>query len=560
VTLTGIGVSSGRCCARPYVYDDRVRPAVLDCDSGDIAGLQRLLDGAVRLSHEELLGLEAALTERAGAEHAEIFASHRLILDDEEWLGPIRQRIDGGQAVDDAVREVSEELAAELRAIPDDYLSERAADILDVGKRVMRHLGCEVGSALPSADDGEVVLVARELTPSDTVGLDPAVVRGIVTETGARTSHAAILARQLGIPAVVGVAGLLEAVGATTLVAVDGDSGECWLDPSADTAAAFRAVRAEVEVIHDVVTTRDGVEVTVGANASDAKDVAAAIANGADGIGLYRTEFLFLGSAGVPDEEQQFAAYCAAAEAAQERPVVFRTLDVGADKVVPGIELDPEENPFLGVRGVRLSLRRPELFEAQLRALARAARLHPNVRVMVPMVGDLQELRLVHEHIAALGEDASLRIGTMIEVPSAALMVRELAPLADFFSVGTNDLTGYVMAVDRTNMALEGLYDELHPAVLRLLDMIASGAQQEDTPVSICGEIAGDPIALPALIGLGYRSISVAAPLVPRVKAAIRELSFQDAREIAARVLACGDAAAVRAALTPAAVPVHAAP
>jgi phosphoenolpyruvate-protein phosphotransferase (PTS system enzyme I) len=547
--LTGVGVSTGRCCARAHVYECEAATAAPVAHTEESAAARAGLDAAVRASHDELVALEADVAARAGAEHAAIFAAHRLVLDDDEWLGPIQARIDAGATPDVAVRAVSDELADELRALPDEYLRERASDIADVAKRVLRHLGCDVQGRLPDPDAGEVILCAYELTPSDTVGLDPAIVRGIVTEAGARTSHAAILARQLGIPAVVGVAGLLDAVRGCTELALDGDSGECRIDPPADVAADFRTEATVIEVVAEPVTTRDGVCISICANASDAKDVAGAVVNGADGIGLYRTEFLFLQSADVPTEEEQYSAYSAAAAAADGRPVVFRTLDVGAAKHGPGIALEPEENPFLGVRGIRLSLRRRELFAAQLRALARAAREHGNVRVMVPMVADLHELRQVHELVDELGVADALHLGTMIEVPSAALMVREMAPLARFFSVGTNDLTGYVMAVDRTNPALGGLYDELHPAVLRLLERIAGDAGVAGSPVSICGEIAGDAAALPVLVGLGFRALSVAAPSVPRLKAAVRELWAGDARELARRAVACGDALEVRALL-----------
>jgi phosphoenolpyruvate-protein phosphotransferase len=549
--LAGVGVSGGRCCARLYLYESDAASAIALAHPGDDPETAaRAFDEAVARSRDELRRVEADATERAGADHAAIFAAHRLVLDDEEWVLPIRERIAAGEPAPAAVWAVSEELADELRAIDDEYLRERATDIVDVGQRVLAQLGCEVRSALPTGDDGQVVLVAHELTPSDTIGLDPAIVCGIVTEVGARTSHAAILARQLGIPAVVGVAGIVEAARCAGSVALDGDSGTCEIDPAPETAAAFlAAARAAVAVITAPVTTRDGVAIAVAGNATDADDVAAAVAMGADGIGLYRTEFLFLRSGVLPDEEAQVRAYSAAAAAGEGRPVVFRTLDVGADKSVPGIELEPEDNPFLGVRGIRLSLQRPEIFETQLRALARTAHEHANVRVMVPMVGDPREMREVRRIVGELGAQDALTLGTMIEVPSAAMLVRELAPTADFFSVGTNDLTGYVLAVDRTNAALGHLYDELHPAVLRTLRMICEGADELQTPVSVCGEVAGDLAALPVLIGLGFRSLSVAAPLIPRVKAAVQQIDASEARELALRVLACGDAAEARAVL-----------
>jgi phosphoenolpyruvate-protein phosphotransferase len=543
-------VSSGRCCARPYLFTSDPLSVLLEQGETDPDAALARLDQALDRSREELLRVERDVAATAGAEHAAIFASHRLVLVDEEWLDPIRERIAAGEAAAMAVWRVSEEVAAELRALDDAYLRERGDDIIDVAKRVLGALGCEVRPALPGPEHGEVVLVARELTPSDTVGLDPVLVRGIVTELGARTSHSAILARQLGIPAVVAVPGVIAAARDAQAVALDGDAGACEIDPDAETAAAFRAPAASaVPIVTGPVTTRDGATVAICANASSARDVADAMTLGADGIGLFRTEFLFLGRGEPPDEDAQAAEYAAAAAAAGDRPVVFRTLDVGADKVVPGISLPSEENPFLGVRGIRLSLQEREQFDIQLRALARAYREHPNVRVMVPMVSDAREMVRVRELVDAVPGTGGMLLGAMIEVPSAAILVREMAAHADFFSVGTNDLTGYLLAADRTNMRLGDLYDELHPAVLRVLRMICVGAGEHGTPLSICGEIAGDVRALALLVGLGYRSLSVAAPLVPRVKAAVAELDAGAARELALRALASSEPAEVRAVL-----------
>ena len=547
--LIGVGVSSGRCCARPFVYDSDPPAAMLRLADPDPGAARRRLDEAIARSIRQLVHVETEVAATAGAEHAAIFASHRLVLEDEEWLEPVHARIVAGEPAAAAVWAVSEALAEELRQIEDDYLRERAADIVDVAKRVLAELGCAATAALPGPDDGPVVLVARELTPSDTVGLDPAHVRGIATELGARTSHSAILARQLGIPAVVAVPGLLQAVRGARELALDGDSGACETDPDAATVETFSVVVAAVPVVAEPVATVDGAHVSVCANAGSARDVADAVAQGADGVGLFRTEFLFLRGGTPPDEDAQAAEYAAAAAAAEGRPLVFRTLDVGADKPVAGISLPSEENPFLGVRGIRLSLQERALFETQLRALARVYREHPNIRVMVPMVSDARELRQVRAIAEEVAGAAELPLGAMIEVPSAAVLVREIAAHADFLSVGTNDLTGYLLAADRTNTSLGDLYDELHPAVLRVLRTVCVGAGELGTPVSICGEVAGEPLALGLLVGLGYRSLSVAAPLVPRVKAAVAELDAGAARELALQIMASADAAEVRAAL-----------
>jgi phosphoenolpyruvate-protein phosphotransferase len=557
--LAGVGVSGGRSCAEVYVFAGDPSQADFDAvQPQDPASGHELLDQAIERARIALIDVEATTAQRFGTENAAIFHANRLILDDDEWLGPIRTRIDGGEPAAGAVWQVSEELAAELGELEDEYLRARAVDIVDVGKRVLGQLGLNVGARLPGPVEGEVIVVAHELSPSDTIDLDPTVVRGIVTEFGTRTSHAAILARQLGIPAVVAVSGLLDAVYRARLIAIDGDTGVCQLDPTPEVQAHHRALgQAADPVVRRVVTTLDDLPVTVAANASSAQEVADAVAAGADAIGLYRTEFLFLRSSGTPpDEDAQADAYCAAAEAADGRWIIFRTLDVGADKSVPGIQLPADANPFLGMRGIRFSLDERSLFEIQLRALARASRKHENVRVMVPMVSGPRELRAVAEILAELGAQDALKLGAMIEVPSAALLVPEMASLVRFFSVGTNDLTGYMLAADRTNMALGDLYDELHPGVLRCLRLISGSAADAGIPVSICGDLAGEPLSVPLLIGLGYDSLSVATPLVARIKAAVAAVNRSEARELAVRALACGDAHEVRALLarTPAAV------
>ena len=450
------------------------------------------------------------------------------MLDDVEWLDPIVERVRSGQPPKAAVLAVSEEIASELGDLDDPYLKERAADIRDLAQRLARELSAtgDPGRLQGLPSKGPIVLAAHELTPSDTVDLDPAVVRGLVTEVGARTSHAAILARQLGIPAVVAVDGLMDVVTNGVPFALDGDSGECELAPSETTAASFQATPSLWPTIPARVGTRDGVEIAVHANAGSPQDVARAVALGADGIGLYRTELQFIRLGFIPDEEAQYASYAAAAKAAAGRPVIFRTLDIGGDKPLEGVSSPAEDNPLLGVRGIRLSLRQANVdgFRAQIRALARTARQYPGISVMVPMVSRLEELDAVKGIVAEVASDVDLRLGAMVEVPSAAVLAAPLAAEADFLSVGTNDLTAYLTATDRTNVHVGHLYSELHPAMLRTLAWVARAGEEEGTPVSVCGELAGDLRALPLLIGLGYRSISLAPPMISRVKARVRGL------------------------------------
>ncbi|WP_203994668.1 phosphoenolpyruvate--protein phosphotransferase [Sphaerisporangium rufum] len=535
-------MSGGSACAPLYVLHSRgSHSAPVSLPVLDPGAWGERLTESIESARAELAGVVADATARLGPEEAGIFRAHELLLDDDEWRGEIERLVAGGVAAPAAVRQVSDAVAAELRELDDGYLRERAADVLDVAQRVLRHLGVAEGTPLPTAADGEVVLAALELTPSDTLGLDPAVVRAIVTERGTRTSHAAILARQLGIPAVVAVGGLLAAVEHAVprggLCAVDGDAGTCELDPDPGTAARHQAARTVVEVCQGPVCTVDGVEVAVYGNAASAAEVAAAVSYGADGIGLFRTELLLSGTVRVLDEEGQVAAYTAAAVAAGGRPVVFRTFDVGGDKPVKGLSVPHEDNPFLGLRGVRLCLDRTDVFATQLRALARVARDHPNVQVMVPMVSGLEELDAVDALLGELAAEHRLSVGAMVEVPSAAVLAREFAARCDFLSVGTNDLTAYLLAADRNNPSLGSLYNDLHPAVIRVISTVLEAGREAGVKVSVCGELAGDIHALPLLVGLGLRAFSAAPPIVPRLKQLISEIDSRQAERLAERVL-----------------------
>jgi phosphotransferase system enzyme I (PtsI) len=539
VKLFGIGVSGGRACARLYVVQD-IDPAGTEVTAAPEVPVrewrERLIE-ALAQSRQELSALVAAAALKVGASHAAIFQAQLMLLDDDEWAGAITQAVAEGQPATAAVRQVSDEIAQSLQALDDEYLRERAADVLDVADRVLRNLGSGTRKNLPTSADGAVVLAASELAPSDTLNLEPAVVRAIITERGTRTSHAAILSRQLGIPAVMAVEGLLAVAEDGALCAVDGGTGECDLAPDPQKAAEFRSAPVALEVSHDVAMTSDGFAVSVCANAAAPDDVALGVHFGADGVGLFRTEMLLHKHDLLYDEDQQLELYSAAAAAAEGRPVVFRTFDVGADKQVNGFSMEDEANPFMGLRGVRLTLARRDIFEIQLRALARASQKYPNVEVMVPMISGLEEVDQVLELLRGATDDQALRFGAMVEVPSAVLLAGELAARVDFLSIGTNDLTAYLLAVDRNNAKLSGLYNELHPAVLRALIIVFDAGQRAGTKVSVCGELAGDLRSLPLLIGMGLRSFSVAPPTVPRLKSAIKKIDSQAASIFARKVL-----------------------
>jgi phosphoenolpyruvate-protein phosphotransferase len=442
-------------------------------------------------------------------------------------------------------------------ALEDEYQRARAADLRSVAAQVLAHL---LDLPAPHARlEGEGVLLAADLTPADAAGLDPALALGIATAFGGPTSHAAVLARSLGIPAVVGLGERLLSVPEGTPVGLDGDAGLLIVDPPAELGAELEARRlaraqedraARADAGAPAVTV-DGVPVEVAANIGTPEEVLTAVEAGCDGVGLFRTEFLFMERGKMPSEDEQEAAYRRAAEALGGRPMVVRTLDAGADKPLPFLAQPSEANPFLGVRGIRLGLERPELLDVQLRAVLRVATDHP-VRVMFPMVATLEELRAargaVETAAAGLGTRVpdALEIGVMVEVPAAALAASALAPEADFFSIGTNDLTQYTLAADRGNERVAALSDALHPAVLRLIRMTCEAAANHGRWVGVCGELAGDALATPVLLGLGARELSMSAPAIPSVKRAVRATDLGRARELAAVALALPTAAAVR--------------
>ena len=403
--------------------------------------------------------------------------------------------------------------------------------------------------------------MAADLTPADTSGLDPAVVMGIATARGGPTSHAAVLARSMGIPAVVGLGDRLMEIEDGTTLALDGDRGLVHVDPPADAPRRHRGgpdalppwpAEAARAVASTPAVTADGETIEVSANVGTPEEVAPAVAAGADGVGLFRTEFLFMDRDAMPTEDEQEAAYRLAAEALDGRPLLLRTLDAGADKPLPYLGQPAEPNPFLGVRGVRLGLARPDLLLPQLRAVVRVAADFP-VRVMFPMVATADELHraleLLEEARRAVGPGTELETGIMVEVPAAALTAPALAPSVDFFSIGTNDLTQYVLAADRGNEHVAALSDALHPAVLRLIEATTIAARAHGRWVGVCGELAGDATATSLLLGLGVRELSMSAPAIGRVKQVVRSTDIPEAEALAAKALACASAAEVRALL-----------
>jgi len=449
-----------------------------------------------------------------------------------------------------AVDRVSNELMAQFSAIDDEYFRQRAVDIKDIAQRLIRQLLGLEETTLASLKNPSVI-IANDLTPSDTASLNRDMALGLCTEIGSNTSHTAILARSLGIPAVVG-AGKLELSSGTVLI-IDGQSGELVIDPDADTLAEYRtrqqarqqARSLEIAQAENPAVTLDGHQVEVVANIGSVADADYAIKMGAEGVGLLRTEFLFLQGDTLPSEDEQYQIYRAIADVFQQLPLIVRTLDVGGDKDLPSIDIAEEQNPMLGQRAIRLCLARPEIFQTQLRAILRAGH-ERNIKIMFPLIGSEEELQQALYQLEQAKANLRARnlphaenpdVGMMIEVPSAAVLADVLAPHVDFFSIGTNDLAQYTLAVDRTNETVAHLADPLHPAVIRLIHQVIQAAHRHDKWVGLCGEMAGNLQAVPLLLGLGLDEFSMAAVSIPSVKALLRTLSKTETQEIAQRCL-----------------------
>lgn len=558
--LQGVPASGGVAVAPVFQYRPQTwhieRTTVQDIPA-EIARLRRALEQARR----EL----RALQEEVAVHHPEtarIFEFQRLMLEDPTLVDLIEQKIRQTACnAEVAAEEVFGEWVTRFEREGTEIARLRTADVQDVARRVLRILlGLPEEASLRAVSE-PVIVVARDLTPSDTARLNREMVRGICTVGGGVTSHVAILARMWNIPAVVGIDESVLDIPNGTVVAIDGDAGRLVVKPSAEILAIYQerqARRAEqaAEAIRrsqEPAVTRDGHRVEVFANIGDVASAQEAIAMGAEGVGLLRTEFLFVDRATMPDEEEQYAAYRAIADVLGDRPLIIRTLDIGGDKPLPYLDMRPEANPFLGVRAIRLTLRRPNLFQAQLRAILRAG-VERNVKVMFPMVATAEEVFRLRDALeqakAALAEAgiphaADVEMGIMVETPAAAVAADILAPLVDFFSIGSNDLTQYVLACDRTNEQLAALYQQLDPAVIRLIKAVIDAAHAAGKYVGLCGELAGEPKAIPLLLGLGLDEFSMTPAAIPQAKQIIRSLSMAEAKEIAQHALLLPTAAEV---------------
>jgi phosphotransferase system enzyme I (PtsI) len=549
----GIGVSPGVVICRAFVLDTEEFPIPeRHVDAAAAKGELERLRQAVVDSKRDVVLLRDRMADQIGDETAAIFDFHLRMLDDKVMLRRVRDVVrDQGVTAEHAVATVFRDYAKEYLNMPQ-FWAERVKDVHDIQKRLLRNL---IGQSRATLDhlDRDVALLAHDLTPSQTASLDRSHVLGLATDAGGRTSHTAIVAHALGIPAVVGLKDVTLSVQPGQTVIIDGNRGVVVIDPDEATIAEHRHyVRRLAEMERQLVAlrdlpavTRDGHEITLMGNIEFPQEAATVLEKGGAGIGLYRTEYLYLGSESEPTEQQHYDAYCQAIALAAGRPVVIRTLDLGADKYTQDRALVPERNPMLGLRSIRYCLRNIPLFKTQIRAVLRAALTGP-VSLLFPLITNLMELRqakmIVRDVIEDLEEEgvefmADVPIGMMVEVPSAALMCDAFAREVDFFSIGTNDLVQYTLAVDRGNERVASLYTAAHPAVLRLIKDVVRAGQRHDVSVSLCGEIASDPEFTLLLLGLGLRVFSIAPPAIPEIKRIIRSVTLEQAMLIARKAM-----------------------
>ena len=563
----GVAVAPGIAEGKVMILVQEEEPVPFrDLQEGELDEEVARLEAALLATRRELITLQERLSQSAGSSDEGIFDAHLLVLEDpsliDESVKLIRREKHNAEFV---FQGVAHRFIKSLSSIDDPYLRERAIDLEDVTRRVIRHLLGKSGQRLAGHDRSHII-VADELTPSDTAMLNRENVAGFITEKGSKTSHTAIMARSLGIPAVAGLEGICSLLENGCVVLLDGYSGKIFLNPSPATRAAYQALAEQKEHVEagleslqesDSVTI-DGRHITLAANIELPEELDEVTASGADGIGLYRTEFLYFNRTVPPDEEEQYAVYRKVAERVAPHSVIIRTLDIGGDKPTECLDLGHEENPFLGCRAIRFCLNNPGIFKTQLRAILRAG-LHGNLRMMFPMISGLEEL---HHAKALLAEAASelwakgvpfqenIELGLMIEVPSAAIIAGMLAREVKFFSVGTNDLLQYLMAVDRGNERVAHLHDPANPAVVRILKMVIDAAHEAGIWVGVCGELAGDIEFTPLLVGLGVDELSTGTSLVPRVKKAIRSLDTTACRDIVDHALSGERAAEIYARTT----------
>lgn len=537
--LVGVGASEGVVVGSVFAYDPgELKPGRESISEEEIEEELGRFREAVEKVVERLSGTVERLRESGNEEEAAIFDAHIELAEDPELSSGVEERVRNLTSPEAAVLAVGEEYAGMFAAMEDEYIAARADDIRDVASQIAAELMGRGAEGLESLE-APSVLLARNLAPSDTARVPKGMALAFVTAEGSKTSHVSIMARSMGVPAVVGVGSALERALDAKTVAVDGGEGYAIVDPDPDTVAEFEAKQKKLdeqkaaleEYKHVEARTHDGRRIEVAANLGSVDEAGEALSWGAEGVGLFRTEFLFMERTELPSEDEQYEAYSQVARAFGEKPVIVRTLDVGGDKNLPGVDQPKEENPFLGWRGIRMTLDVPELFKPQLRAILRTA-VHGNLKVMFPMVADVGELRaskrVLEECRRELKEEGKetgeVEVGVMIEIPAAAVCAADLASEVSFFSIGTNDLVQYTLAADRGNERLRRLQSADHPAVLKLIGATCKAARKAGIWVGVCGEAAGEPELIPKLVELGVTELSMSAPSIPRAKKVVSEL------------------------------------
>lgn len=548
----GKGVSEGLAMAQIHLFTPKL-PEISRQPAADAEAEVAKLEKTLAAAEEELRGLYETAKEKMGEQEAEIFDAHLTILGDEYSVRePIIQRIrEQKQNAAAAIEDQFDELAQMFRSLGDELMAERAADAEDLKQQLLRIcLGC--GRQDLSVLPGDVIVLAEELTPSDTVRMDTAHVKGIATKLGGATAHSAIIARTLGIPAAAGIDGWQTEALNGHMAILDGADGTLTVDPTDEETACYQSRKAQADCEAQALEafrtcpsqTKDGAALEICANIGTPQEAQQAMKYGADGVGLFRSEFLFMDRDALPTEDEQFETYRTAAQTMAGKPLIIRTLDVGGDKKLPTLELPHEDNPFLGFRAIRMTLSHPEIFRPQLRAILRAA-AYGDVRVMFPMIGSMDQLReakaLLREQEQTLQAEGvptgPVKVGMMVEIPAAAVLAEEFAKEVDFFSIGTNDLTQYTLAVERGNAAVAHLYAPEHPAVLRLIAMTAQAAAERHIPCGMCGEAAGDPKLAPAFVGMGVNELSMSPRRVPAVRKLLSGLTMDECRQAAEKLL-----------------------
>ena len=552
--LKGIAASQGISFAKAYVF---VEPdlSVKEVKIEDVAAEIKRFEDAIEASKKELTIIKENALASLGADKAAVFEAHLLILDDPEFMGTVKTDIESKVInAEYAFKETSDMFISMFEAMDNEYMKERAADIRDVSKRILAHLlGVDLPN--PSLIDEEVIVIADDLTPSDTAQLNKKYVKGFATNIGGRTSHSAIMARSLEIPAVVGTSSITEDVKNGDILVLDGLDGVVLVNPDEATTAEYKEKHAKFEaqkaewakLVTEKSVTKDGHEVILAANIGTPADLEGVKNNGGEAVGLYRTEFLYMGRDQLPTEDEQFEAYKAVLEGMGDKPVVVRTLDIGGDKELPYLDLPKEMNPFLGFRAIRLCLEEKDLFRTQLRALLRAS-VYGKLCVMFPMIATVQEFRAAKalfleekEKLVAEGVAVSndIELGIMVEIPSTAVIADIFAKEVDFFSIGTNDLIQYTMAADRMSEKVSYLYQPYNPAILRLVKNVIEASHKEGKWTGMCGEMAGDSLAIPLLLGMGLDEFSMSATSILQARSQIKNLTLDEMKELVEKAVMC---------------------